>query len=211
MKKILSKVFTMALVLSCLILVACSSPIFDKKYTYQGNTNMGWNTLDPSYGKNFEQIITKQIEENNVDWTQCKMGNEIIDLSEENFTTGKQVVDYFTNKYKEIAEEKFKDLEIIVGSKDEMILTMKRNDEELVYKLKQQEGSTGVLYAYLITDGVEDEQSAFAITDTAHNNKIQILSKTDMEIIIPVKNDLKDASGDNCEIEFSINAYFNKA
>ena len=211
MKKLFSRVLTIALVLSCVILAGCTSPIYNKKYTYQGDVNMSWSTLDASYGKNFEQIITDQIKANNVDWTQCKMGDDIIDLSGEGLKTGKQVVNYFTNKYKEIAEEKFKDLEVIVGSKDEMTLTMKRKDEQLVYNLKQQEGFTGSLCAYLVTDGVEDEYSSFAITDTASDNRILILAKTDMDITIAVKNDLKDASGDYCDLGFTLSAYFTKA
>ena len=211
MKKVLSKLMTLVLVFSCIMLAGCSSPIYGKKYKYKGEVNISWSSLDESYGKGIEQIITNQIKANNIEWSECKFGDDIIDLSGENFKNGKQVVEYFTNKYKEEVNEKLKDIEITIGSKDEMILTAKRLDDELVYKLKFSTETDGLLFGYGVFDGVEEENYSIWLFETTYDNNLRVMGADyETEITIACKNDVKKVNGEDAEITFSIAACYTK-
>lgn len=213
MKKLLSGVLAGALILTCTLLVGCSSPIYGNKYTYQGKVGYSWSSLDPSYGEKIEDIITQQIKDGNVDFTKVKFANEIINLSAENFTKGDQIIEYFINKYNEIATEKLKDIEVIVGTKEEMTLTAKKGEETIVYNLKADETSQGFLNGYIVVDGVEGENAELTIYEEMRKNSVRIIGADYIEkLIIPVRNPLTNHSGENVyEIEVELYAHYTKA
>lgn len=213
MKKLLSGVLAFALILSCTLLVGCSGPIYGKKFTYQGKVGYSWGSLDPSYGKKITDIITNQIKDGNIDLTKVKFGSKTVDLSGENFTKGKQIVDHFMEIYNEVATEKLKDIEVVFGSKEEMTLTAKQGDEIIVYNLKSNENSPGSLNGYMVVDGVESESFDLTVYEEMRNNSIRIIGADyTAQLIIPVNNPLKNNNGEDVnEIEIELYAFYTKA
>ena len=213
MKKLLSGVLAFALILSCTLLVGCSGPIYGKKFTYQGKVGYSWGSLDPSYGKKITDIITNQIKDGNVDLTKVKFGSKTVDISGENFTKGKQIINYFIDRYNEVAIEKLKDIEVVIGSKEEMTLTAKKGEETFVYNLKTNENSQGALNGYIVVDGVEGENAELTVYEEMRDNNIRIIGADyTAQLIIPVNNPLKNNNGEDVnEIEIDLYAFYTKA
>ncbi len=213
MKKYLSRFFVLALLLSCTLLAGCSSTIYGKTYEYKGKLNISYSSLDARYGKGIENIITAQIKENNIDWANCKIDETAFDVSDKNFTKGSQVIDHFTEIYKEKVDKIAEGIQIIVGTQEEMTLTAKKGDDVWVYNLKPQEGSEGFVCGYLVEDGVEADYPSLTINEKLSGKNIFISGANyKVTVTLPVKNALIDYSGNEVDcIEINICIYYTKA
>ena len=195
------------------LFVGCGATVFGKKFTYQGNINTSWSSLDKSYGKNIEDIVNGQMKDGNIDWSEVYFGLEKVDLTDKNFKNAKEAIEYFHEEYDKKVKDVVKDIVITIGTKDEMILTATKGGETLEYKIF--EGQTEGFYsAKLVIDGKVIEGSQALIFNEKYYSNGVMINGADfpMTVAIKVKNPIKDFNGENTSfIEIDLGVCYSEA
>ena len=211
------KISILSLALCCVmcsvLFVGCGSTVYGKKFTYQGNINTSWSSLDESYGKSIDDILNGQMKENNIDWSEVYFGLEKVDLSDKNFKNAKEVISCLHEEYDKKVKDVAKDIVITFGTKEEMTMTASKGEEVLEYKLVETQDE-GFYSAKLMIDGEVLENAESIIFSEKHSSRGIFLNGAEfpLTVYIKVKSPIKDFNGEDTSfIEINLGVYYSVA